>query len=238
MNVDSNGSDTRCHFLALPPELRLSIYDSYYEERSLAIRCDGEVQLSWTYAPENDERSEGGKATALLWTCRTVSEEAQPVLLGNTRMVVYAFDLWDSRGHWQSFGSIENCSFLKSFLSARSWDIRCYPEQRRHSCTELKWTAELLESLDWLKGVKELVIRLGQCWAFPPGRDILEEALECLQSIECEGAITLVETEVELKEQYEEIVRALGASKVPLPPPGESSDSDNGDREDDSVDEE
>lgn len=98
MNVDSNGSDIRCHFLALPPELRLCIYDFHFEQKSLAICCDPEVQLSWTYAPENNERSGGGNATALLQTCRTVCEEAQPVLLGNTRVVVYAFDLCNEGG--------------------------------------------------------------------------------------------------------------------------------------------
>lgn len=97
-------------------------------------------------------------------------------------------------------------------MPARSWEIRCYLEQRRHSWTELEWTAELFESLDWLKGVKELSIRFGCCFAFyTPPRGLVDEAVECLKRIKCEGAITLIETEVELKEEYNEIVGALGA---------------------------
>ena len=212
MDVDSNASDTRCHLLSLPPELRLRIYEFHFEQRSLTIYCHGRVQLSLTYAPENNEKPGRANATALLLTCRTIWEEAQPVLLAKTRMVMYIDLLYYNGLDWKSFGVIEDCNFLKSFLSARSWEIRCFLGKGPHwRGTEPKCTAELLESLHWLKGVKELVIRLGRRAALWGTQRQMNEAVECLKRIKCEGAIALIETEVELKEEYNEIVRALGA---------------------------
>ncbi|KAK3629468.1 hypothetical protein LTR56_018007 [Elasticomyces elasticus] len=93
--TNSSVSSGTCHLLALPPELRLLIYEAYFGERKV-------VEVYWDET-KNDcwyHRVRGNNSLhhlALLQACQKMYHEAQPML--HERRVPLLKDPWFKRRH-------------------------------------------------------------------------------------------------------------------------------------------
>ncbi|KAK3698227.1 hypothetical protein LTR37_017052 [Vermiconidia calcicola] len=222
MADDSQATGTRCRLLALPAELRLYIYDFYFEQRTVGMIYDGKLWI--TRGTPLDPIEEGGQCeikhgTALLRTCRTITTEAQSLLVKNTQVRLFASEpneLVATDGGWKSYGNLEQCKILSQVSRVHQLDLHWVFTS---PCSAFQQTPELLKGLGWLEDVKHLKISIFV--SSPPNggayRKHVLKALDCLGKIRCRGSITITQD----GDGYEE------GTEVPVSDSDDTSDSDN-----------
>ncbi|KAK3704167.1 hypothetical protein LTR37_014007 [Vermiconidia calcicola] len=234
-NKQTSGS--RCHLLSLPAELRLHIYDFYFERRTPTMIYDGKFSITRGTPLDLIEEGEIRHSAALLRTCRTIAAEAQPLLLKNSQVWLFAEEpnrLVATDEGWRTYGKLEEREILSQLSRVRQWDLRCIFTSPRSG---FQHTPELLNSLGWLEDVKQLKIKVFVC--SPPNdaayRKRVLEALDCLGKIRCKGFISITRGCDGFEEDYKDFVQKLGATEVPLFPDN-ASDSDTSEGDDHSED--
>lgn len=149
--------EMRCHLLRIPPELRLRIYDYYFgETKPCTVYAWPDVDIEWKHDSKDQADARGSQ---LLFTCKTISHEARPVLLASTELMLPS---GFASGHPETIYSVQRkldrevqCDFLADITKVTIHLLLEYDDCKEGGCFD---TA--LKAVNYAKNVKDLTYKV------------------------------------------------------------------------------
>ncbi|KAK3698229.1 hypothetical protein LTR37_017054 [Vermiconidia calcicola] len=165
-------------FLALPPELRVCIYEHYFGARKNYLLLVNENAVGGRWCKDNYKAD-----IALLYTCREVYAEASPILFSTTRFVVDIspdMEPDDLMLTCKSLGTLDQCIFVNHIqhVSLSIWAV-----QDAEITAPL--TTAFLQAVNDCHFVNDVRLDL---WSTVP-EETARAMVETLMKIDCRGQV-------------------------------------------------